>query len=309
MRRNKQVGFVTAILLLLFLACGCGNDDSLQEGEVYQIYTVNKGETRGGAYEYRTQTTEDGALIGELLEQLQMTPELATERAAVPENIFIIKYTLDKKRLNIDFSAEYNDLSATGEVLSRAAIVKTLCQAKGVDYVSIMVEGRELMNATGTAVGMMNAEQFVENNGSEINAYERTVLKLYFADKEGDKLRSYEKELVYNSNISMEKLVVEQMVIGPESDDGEYAATINPATKVISVTVRDGTCYINLDSSFLNPVENISPELTIYSVVNALTELTNVNKVQFSIDGETDVSFMETVSLSGTFEKNYEIME
>lgn len=304
---GKKKRTVALLFLVLIAAlCGCSGTEEKEEGTAYQIYTVNKEETKVESYEYRTQ---EKCSVEELLEKLRQAPESTGEKAALTEGIDILDYKLHDKRLDINFSAEYGKLSKTGEVLTRAAIVRTLCQLEDVDYVSFLVEGKELTNASGASVGIMNAEQFVENNGSEINAYERTVLKLYFADEDGEMLKPFEREVLYNSNISMEKLVVEQMVEGPGSKSEGYLATINPDTKVLSVTVKDNTCYVNLDSTFLTPVEHVSPEVTIYSIVNALTELTNVNRVQISIDGKTDVSYLETISLSGSFEKNYELVE
>ena len=67
---------------------------------------------------------------------------------------------------------------------------------------------------------------FIDNAGDEINSYERVKLKLYFADETGTELREINRTVVYNSNISMEKLVVEQLIDGPNAKD--VYPTINP---------------------------------------------------------------------------------
>lgn len=309
MRMGKKISVV--LFMMFFVAdllSGCGQSSQKDEGTVYQIYTVNKEETKVESYEFCVDE-QDKNVMRTLIEKLKEAPESTNERAAIMEGVELLDTSIHDKRLVLNFSESYNKYSRTGEVLSRAAIVRTLCQLEDVDFVSFLINGNELANASGANVGMMNAEQFVENNGSEINAYERTKLKLYFADKNGSGLKLYEKEVVYNSNISMEKLIVEQMIEGPGDNTEEYVATINPATKVLSVTTKDGTCYVNLDSTFLTPVESVSPEVTIYSIVNALTELTNVYEVQISIDGDTDISYLEKVSLAGSFERNYELLE
>ena len=48
--------------------------------------------------------------------------------------------------------------------------------------------------------------------------------------------------------------------------------------------------------------------MAIYSVVNSLVELNNVNKVQITINGETNIMFRESVSLSTVFERNLNIV-
>lgn len=82
---------------------------------------------------------------------------------------------------------------------------------------------------------------------------------------------------------------------------------MNPETKVINVNIRDGICYVNLDGGFINQIYNVTPEVTIYAMVNSLVELSNVNKVQISIDGETNVNYRESISLSTLFERNLEL--
>ena len=65
---------------------------------------------------------------------------------------------------------------------------------------------------------------------------------------------------------------------------------------------------MNLDENFLVQPYNVSGEVTIYSIVNSLAELPNVNKVQFSINGSTDVMYREKISLTTVFERNLEVV-
>ena len=104
----------------------------------------------------------------------------------------------------------------------------------------------------------------------------------------------------------MERLVVDCLVKGPDTD--QAFPTINPDTKVLGVTVRDGICYVNFDKTFLTQVYTVTPEVVIYSITNSLVELTSVNKVQISIDGQTDVVFRETFNLTNLYERNLDLI-
>ena len=84
--------------------------------------------------------------------------------------------------------------------------------------------------------------------------------------------------------------------------------TINPNAKLVSISVKDGICYANFDENFLTQMYNVSTDVAIYSVVNSLMELNNVNKVQISINGETDIMFRESVSLTTLFERNLDLV-
>ncbi len=196
-------------------------------------------------------------------------------------------------------------------MLSRAAIVRTLCQVEGIRFVSFKIEGEPYANANGYLVGLMSQDQFVDNAGDEINSMEKADLTLYFADESGNYLQSKTVECIYNSNISQDKLVVERLIAGPEGGDSveNGFATISSDTQIMSVTTQDGVCYVNLNEGFLVRQGNVTPEVAVYSIVNSLTELPGINRVQLSIEGNSDLNYMEKLSLLQPFEKNIEIID
>ena len=83
---------------------------------------------------------------------------------------------------------------------------------------------------------------------------------------------------------------------GPQGD-GAYP-TINPNANLLSVTIKDGICYVNFDSAFLTGAYDVLPEITIYSLVNSIVEGTDAMQVQITINGESNAKYMETVDLS-----------
>lgn len=303
----KKYGIWLCIMFMLVLTA-CGKEQKATDETVYQIYEVNKEETKVASREITTTETDTEKLLGVLIEELEKTPEDTENRAAITEAIQLQSSTVSDESANLNFGVGYYAQSLTGEILTRAAIVRTLTQIPDVNYVSFLVDGSALLNNQGAPVGVMTADQFIDNSGNEINTEEKVSLVLYFANENGDKLKKVTREVVYSSNISLDKLVMEQLISGVQ--DGEEAyPTINPATKVVSVTVSDGTCYVNLDKEFLTQIYKVDANVTIYSIVNSLVELTDVNRVQISINGETDLSFKESVPLATMFERNLELVE
>ena len=59
----------------------------------------------------------------------------------------------------------------------------------------------------------------------------------------------------------------------------------------------------------MNRKGNVTPEVAVYSIVDSLTEIPGVNRVQISIEGNSDLNYMETISLSQPLEKNTEIID
>ncbi len=252
-------------------------------------------------------TTDSELLFAEFLEQLAHISEKMEYETLLAKEISVVGNTLDSGLLTLDFDGSYHNLRGTREILVRASIVRTMTQLPGVERIAFTVMGEQLMDASGAAVGVMAADTFIENAGNEINAYEKVDLKLYFANETGDSLvEENRRNVVYNSNISLEKLVVEKLVQGPMTQ-GAYP-TINPTTKIVSVTVKDGTCYVNLSNEFLSQPYNVASDVTIYSITNSLVELSNVNRVQISVNGETNISYRENMSLNNVFERNLDIL-
>lgn len=307
--KRRRLGVLCLILVMVLCLCtACAGRSARQEGIAYRIYYVSNDETKITEREYVSGTTDTEALLGEMLEQLASVPEKMEYETPLAAEISVIGHTLDSGLLTLDFDENYRKLYGIREILVRASIVRTVTQLPGIERVAFTVKGEQLTDKTGTAVGIMTADTFIENAGNEINAYEKVNLRLYFANETGDRLvEENRRNVVYNSNISLEKLVVEKLVEGPAVEDAY--PTINPATKVISVTVQDGTCYVNLDDAFQSQPYNVLSDVTIYSITNSLVELPNVNRVQISINGETNLSYRENMSLNTVFERNLDIME
>ena len=204
--------------------------------------------------------------------------------------------TLKGSILEINFSEEYYEVKSLDEKLMRAAIVQSLLQIDGIDAVSIRVEGEPLKDNEGNDVGLMNEDDIVDATGSSLSSYQTDTLTLYFADQNGSKLVKQEVDVHYSSNVLKEKLIVEKLMQGP-SEEGAYP-TINPAANLLSVTTKDGICYVNFDSTFLISAYDVLPEITIYSIVDSLVEGAGVRQVQITINGESNAKYMEKVDLS-----------
>lgn len=274
-----------------------------------EVYYVNNDETAviSRTYTLTADIDDTDAAVKELLEQMETMPQKLEYEAPINGDIVLNDYSIKNGVLTLDFDAKYNNIDKSTEILDRAAMVRTLCQVDKIDYVSFTIDGSALKNADGTPVGNMSSDMFIYNAGNEINTYEKVQLKLYFANEQGDGLIPIYRTVVYNSNISMERLITEQIIKGPNTDVAR--ATVNPETAITSVTVRDGTCYVDLDEKFMTEPYDVAPRTVIYSLVNSLAELSEVNRVQISVNGDTTGKFMDAISLSSVFERDLDIID
>ena len=305
----KKIYHRRILLLLvaaLFLLAGCQKEDDNEGKHRYSVYYLNREETKIAEFAYYTATEEPIKVLGELLAILSQTPQNVNYNETI-RNFLVTAYSINGDVVQISVDENYRDMSATTEVLTRAAIVRTLTQINGISYVNMKIGEKDLTDSLGAVIGSMTADQFVDNSGNEINTYENVELTLYFAAENGKYLIKAFRPVEYNSNISLERLVVEKLIGGPTGED--LYPTVNPNTKIQSVTVKDNICYVNLSEEFLTQQSNVTPEVTIYSIVNTLIELDNVNKVQISIAGNNNVMFRDTFELTTLFERNLDILK
>ncbi len=296
-------------LFALLWCMGCGRQDPAQEGQAYTIYEVNKEETKVTERTIYTKETEAEELIHLFTDELARVSDNADARPAIPSTVTLDSSSYIDGTVTLHFGNDYSSLSQIGEILSRAAIVRTLTQIDEVKYVTFLVDDNPLLNSSGIPIGVMTADQFIDNSGNVINTEEIASLSLYFTNESGDKLVKVKREVVYSSNIALEKLVVEQLIKGVQEDEEGAYAVLNPATEVVAITVRDGVCYINFDEDFLTPTSNASAEVVLYSIANSLVELNNINKVQFFVNGENELIYKETMPLSEVYSRSLELVE
>ena len=299
---------VLLTLVLLSGMTGCAREEKEDSGLL--LYYLNEDLSSLNTLSYLMEDGKSKAdlspqeMADDMLEQLA-TPSGDVRSIAPIQNFTVTGTTLQNGTLTVFLSSDYEELETVREILTRAALVNTLCQIDGVDSVSFLCGDHPLTNEDGSVVTAMNSDMFIFNSGKEIMNYEKVRLHLYFANEDGDQLVDTYRNVVYNSNISMERLVVEQVLKGPNSD--VVFPTLNPAAKVLSVTTRDGVCYVNLDQAFLTEPYGVTSQVAIYSLVNSLTELSSVSAVQITIEGKTGKAFMDS-SLSSAFERNLSVV-
>ncbi len=234
---------------------------------------------------------------------LKKAPKSVLSKSALPDTVTVNKYDLSKDGgLTIDFDTAYNELTGIPEILCRAAIVKTLGQVSGVEFIQFNINGQPLQDSNGEVVSSMTADEFLESIGDETNY----KVSLFFTDKKGDTLIEYVTNLYYSGTSSLEELVVNQLINGP-TETGLYQ-TIPEGTVLLDVNTKDGVCYVDFNEKFLDNTKDINDKVVIYSVVNTLVELPNINKVQFLVNGQVQKTYRENVPLDGLFERNLDLV-
>lgn len=175
--------------------------------------------------------------------------------------------------------------------------------------VSLAVVGAIAKKEENKKVEVSNQE--VEQKVQEkVEEEEKTVeIVLYFAGANAEKLMQ-EKRMVnyetYKQNPS--KVIVEELIKGPL--DSKLYSIIPDGTKLLSVEVKDRKAIVDLSKEFVNNhVGGSTGEMmTIYGIVNSLTELKDIDSVEFKIEGESKEVFKGHLLFNEPFERDEEII-
>lgn len=138
----------------------------------------------------------------------------------------------------------------------------------------------------------LSIEEYIPEEEIAEEQTRSTIVTVYFPNKETGKLIPEAKivdvkEIVNNP---YEK-ILNTLIQGPISD--QLVNIFPENTKILNTNKENDIITINLSSDFLNFKEekNASKENLIKSIVNSLTELTEVNKVKILIEGQENDQF------------------
>ncbi len=166
-------------------------------------------------------------------------------------------------------------------------------------------------NSNNTSPGNKKPGTSQNSNNPDISAQpnqEQQTVTLYFGDQEAMYLVP-ETRTVDKKDGILEAAVVEELVKGPQKEGS--ARTIPEGTRVRSVNVVNGVAYVNFSQEFQTKHWGGSAGeiMTIYSVVNTLTDLPGVEKVQFLLEGEKLESILGHMDTTIPIEPDLNLIE
>ncbi len=303
---TKDILLMLLVVVSSLLVVGCSGDTSDDsEDEGFKLYYINQEGTRLETVSYELESSETDDRIQEIYKA--MCEDREDMVSVIPTGVKVISYSLSEEILTLNFGTYYSSMDSVTEIFLRSAVVLTLTQLEDISYVTFNINGQPLKDANGNTIGTMKASNFIDKVGNTLNNYESTTVTLYFANLKGNALRTEIRTGVYDSSKSLERYIVEQIIKGSASD-GSYR-TVSKQLEIRSINTNNGICYIDFSDEFLRGTSSVKDEIMIYSIVNSLTELSYISKVQISVEGEVDVTLHNKISLNTLFLRDLSYME
>ncbi len=307
---KKLFSAVLALVLACSLLTGCTvetQEEKVDSGSnQYYLYYVNKDETKVVKERYQPEQESAEFMLQDFTSILNAQEGSGDNLALLPSGVQLVTYRLNEFLLELEFNSDYSEMSRAREILVRAGVARTFLQIPGVTGIKIFIESEELKDSKGQAVGVIDGNTFVEMWGSDKDAYRYDTFTLYFTDKTGEHLVAEQRNVYYKRILPRERVILEQLAKGPMVK-GHYP-TIPQETEILGVEVSDDVCYVDFSSAFSDSGIDIPVNTMIYSVVNSLLDTASADKVQISVEGDTEATLSDGTSLYSLFSKNTDLV-
>lgn len=251
---------------------------------------------------YRNDSDLPRAVISKLLKGPR-TPKL---KRTLSRDVELLGVDMrDMSNIVVNFSSEYISGDATKDILKTYSVVKSLCEIYYVNSVKVVVEGNDIVTPDGAAIGYLTAADI--NLATDTNTSETREIKLYFTKKDYNMLSSEMRTIKVTDQQPLEQYIINELIKGPY--DKERIPTLSKDTVLLSVDVADDICFVNFKSNFIDKNSGVREKeiLSIYSIVDSLTELDTISRVQFLIGGKK-VEMFGNINISTMFGRNADLI-
>ncbi len=176
---------------------------------------------------------------------------------------------------------------------------KKLLIVVGIIWVMVIVSGITYfqMKKSSEKINIINLEK---KENLETNQGKEEKITFYVVSETGEKLISREENILQYVKTKDKIRKITQMSI-----ENLWNSKILSTSQIEigNIFVKEDMVYIDLDANILElKPENRKNLLAIYSIVNSITEIGNIRKVKFLVDGKE-----ETGSFSKVYTRNINI--
>lgn len=277
--------FLCLCLAMLLMLSGCMSQTPAQteDGVLFYYRNTDKkayfSETGIMAAENRSIRWEQQSIAG-LMEVYLQGPVSAELSSPFPKDLRLLETRILPGEITLIFDDSLASLSAVGLRVAAGCIARTLWEYGGYETVILQAESQLL---DGDEQLVLHPAEFVlsDNSAGQTNA----PVRLYFADAQGRFLMEEQRSKPADIAMSQPEYILRSLITGPQSDS--LSPTVPKGTMLLSVSVQEGACLVDFSSEFLQnrPEQELQERMTVFSVVNSLTQLEEIDTVEILVEG------------------------
>ena len=152
-----------------------------------------------------------------------------------------------------------------------------------------------------------DSQEVVADSKVQVETQTKVDVVLYFADQGGDLLVPEKREIIMVPGLA--RATVEELINGPK--DKGLARTIPEGAKLLDINIEKGLCRLDFSQELKdNHWGGSSGELlTVYSIVDTLTQFPTVKEVEILIEGQKIDSLAGHMDLSVPVTRNNQVIK
>ena len=281
---------LTAILLILTMAAGlfgCRAEELRSPSSFYYYRSDPKFAGTDGVI--APETRELAGIEGDLDAILALYfrgPESRELENLIPADCPVPQWERNADELHLHFTQELAALSGVELTLAASCLTRTFLELTGCKRLVLTAEGQRLNGETSMVLTLDDLS--LRDDSLDRLHGEHTV---YYTDPDRRYLIGRSINLDLTNREELPRLLLELMSKPPEGT--ELRSLIPPDTQIRSVTVEDGLCTLDLGLEFVSrrfysPATQL---LSLTAIVNTLTNLPEIEQVEFYTDGDLLVRY------------------
>lgn len=271
---KRRLALLLGLLLAAGLLTACRSEKSGEVGGLLLWFPAYRADLSAAL---DTCSYDGKESVSGLMEALLSGPPPGSELTqAVPSGTSLLGWTMENEEAQVELSAHYARLKGMDRTLADYCIVLTLCQLSDVDSVCITVAGQ------GPSRQLQPGD--VMFSGAEEEPVEVSAV-LYYRLGTGSTLGYELRVFRLTEGEAPAKAVLDALCAGPENK--ELTSLLPDGLSVASARIDNGVCYADFSPLLLEsiPDSRTEQELVIFSIVETLCSLDEVEQVQILVEG------------------------
>ena len=297
-KKNRHITIIAGVLVafvlllvgsLLFFNNQDDPDTITPSSDLMDIYLHFADNDLGWGVELgQIMTTTRQEKVQDAVRLLVQGPRSMELLPSVPESISVAWVNLDIPRntVHISFYPGFEHITLLERVTLIASMVHTLTELEFVEYVVFYDGDDELVSGDGQPFGARNRAN--TPLGGEVPQAAPVEIVLFYPDQQAMGLFAELRSVPFDeTQTNIETLIINSLLQGPKtyglvSPFGEDISLNNSVTTMGELAVVDFTL------SFRDILGRGSrgEELLVFSIVNTLTQLEGIERVQIFVDGQ-----------------------
>jgi len=270
---------LTAALALSLLACGA--DKPIDPGIFY--YRRIEPEYQGTDGIIAPETRELSGRRNDLqaiLDQYFLGPESTELEAPFPRDTRVLDWHIEDGILWLELNEAFIQLSGIELTVACGCIARTFFELSDVSVIRIGAEGMLFNGAEWITLTPDNL-QLADDGIDKL----RTDLTLYYTDDDRRYLIGQNLSINLAAQDDIVSYLVEQLKTAPTG-----LGLVSPLprnTKLLGSGIDNGVCTLNFSADFETNAfsDSFAQRTTLLSLVNTLTQLEDIDRVEFQLDG------------------------